>query len=83
MPLYGRRQLVGGNADTVVTNLNEIDSALIDRNVNPRGTRVEGVLDQLFDHGSRTLDNLTRCDLFDGISVKVFDRHWRIALVAR
>ncbi len=58
-------QVFKGDAATIVGHADEFDTALGHRNINPRGTGVQGVLDEFFHHTGRTFDNLASRDFVD------------------
>ena len=65
MPFQREPHTFGAHAVAVVLDLYESLAALAQRHGNPRCARVDGVLDQLFDHTRRTVHDLTRRDLVD------------------
>ncbi|MCY1178694.1 hypothetical protein D9M73_190590 [compost metagenome] len=58
VPGQGQRQVVGGDAATVVAHAQQLHPALLDVHVDAPGTGVQAVFQQLLDHRSRALDHL-------------------------
>ena len=56
-------RVVARHAAAVVAHANRLAATVLDLDVDRGGSRVERVLDQLFDDGRRTLDDFTRRDL--------------------
>ena len=72
----GQRQLVDRNAAAVIDHPDHFQPTLADRDVDPRGAGVDGVLHQLFHHARRPLDHLAGGDFVDQGWGKLMDgRH--------
>ena len=61
----GQRQLLGRDAAAVIDDPHHFQSALAHRNVDARGTRVDGILHQFLDHAGRPFDDLAGGDFVD------------------
>ncbi len=62
---HGQRQLIGGDAATIVGHANKLHAALFQHNVDLAGRRVHGIFQQLLDHAGGALDHLSGGDLVD------------------
>ena len=76
--LEGEAQLGGVDAAAVVGDADEGEAALADLDGDVRGAGVERVLDQLFDDGGGTLDDLAGGDLRRFVRRQHADRHRRL-----
>ena len=61
----GQRQLVGRDATAVVGDPHERHAPLLERHVDPRGPRIEGVLEQFLHDARRPFHDLAGCDAVD------------------
>src|SRR5258708_40204475 len=58
MALEGQQGVVAQHSATVVCDANELSSTAIDVDANLCGARIEGILDELFDHRGRAFHHL-------------------------
>mgnify|MGYP002476262370 CR=1 FL=1 len=79
MARHGQRKLDSRNAAAVIDDPHHLQSALDDRNVDPRGAGVDRVLHQLLDDARRPLDDLAGGDAVDGFGRELADGHGRIS----
>ena len=63
MTFEGEQRVVPEHATAVVDDADQPPPAAVDLHAKVGGTRVERVLEQFLDHGSRTLDYLSGGDL--------------------
>ena len=63
MAFKGQQSVVAVHAVTVVGDADQLAAAGFDFNADARGVCVKGILQQLFDHRSRPVDNLACGDL--------------------
>ena len=73
--LDGELQFNGRNAEAVVSDLNEAQTALVHFDRHPLRAGVDGVFDQLLDHRGWALDYLTRGDLARNLGREAADVH--------
>ena len=57
MPLKRQRQILGGNADTIVTHAQQFDAALLDIHVDSPGASIQTVFQQFLDVRLRTVND--------------------------
>ncbi len=67
----------------VVADLDELPPAVLEQDVDGPGTCVDGVLDELLDHRSGALDDLSGCDLVDELGGEDMDRRHVFILPGR
>ncbi|VFT25795.1 Uncharacterised protein [Pseudomonas aeruginosa] len=77
----GQRQVVGGDAATVVAHSQQLDAALLDLHINAPGTGVKAVFQEFLGHRGGTLDHLTGGDLVrqprtQQLDTRCFTHHW-------
>ena len=77
MALDRKGQVGRAHAAAVVRDPDQSAAAGLDRDVDPAGTGVEGILDELLDRRGRTLDDLAGRDPVDQDRVQATDRHPR------
>ena len=65
VPADRQGQIRGGDAAAVVDDLDQLDSATLNRDPDPGGTGIDGVFDQLLDDRNRAFDDLSGGDLAD------------------
>ena len=63
MALHGQRQFRRSDAHSVIAHAHQGKTALLDVDIDAPRTRVQRILDQFLDDGSRPLDDLARGDL--------------------
>src|ERR1700733_2424487 len=75
----GQRQGDFGRIDAaaIVSDANRSAAAAFQLDLNSLGARVERILHQFFDHGSRALDDLAGSDLTDEGVGQELDEQWR------
>ena len=66
-------QLIGWNAGTVVADPDRGLASSTDVDADPQGSRIESVLDQLFDHRGGALDHLAGGDRIGDLGRKHLD----------
>jgi hypothetical protein len=85
--LEGKKSVVFDHAVSVVDDANELATASFDLDADAGGVGIEGVFEELFDDGCRTLDDFTSSDLVrhyvredanaaHGLIVMGSSRHW-------
>ena len=74
---HRQRQLIEANPYAVVSNPDQVTSAVLDFDVDLHRLGVDRVLDQLLDHAGRSRDDFTRGDLVDDERCKSTNRHGR------
>jgi hypothetical protein len=67
MPLYRQRQLIRRNAAAIIAYPNRLQPATIDIDFDATRSRVQRILQQLFDDRCRPLNDFTGSDLVDQI----------------
>ena len=75
MAIHRQREIAMAHAAAVVGDADPPPSAAIGENVDPAGTRVDGILHQFLDHARRTLDHLAGGDAVDDLFGELADRH--------
>jgi hypothetical protein len=65
VPRQRQHQFIRLNTAAVVADSNQAAAAALQFDLDPAGARVESVLHQFLDHGSRALDYLAGGDLAD------------------
>ena len=75
MSLDGQGQLVRGNALAIIRDANEITPTSGDLDVDPPGTRIEGVLKNFLDDTRRSLDDFAGGDLIHDCGCKASNGH--------
>src|SRR5690606_27747517 len=75
VPGDGQRQVGGGDAAAIVADPDQADTAFLQVDVDAARACIERVFHQFLDHGRRTLDDLTGCDLVDEDVGKLLDGH--------
>lgn len=75
MTLNRQGQLFGRDAMTIIEYPNESRATRLDIHVNGTRARIERILNQFFDEGSRPLHHLARSDLVDERARQQSNRH--------
>ena len=65
VPGQRQRQLVAIDADAVIGDPDQAYATLFDLDIDPAGTGIEAVFDQLLDYGGGSFDHLAGSDLAD------------------
>ncbi len=63
MAFQAEQRLIGRHSDAIVGYDEGFSTAHDNLHVDLRCPRIDGILDQLLEHGGRALDHLPRCDL--------------------
>ena len=63
MTTQGQFHLIVGNSMTIISDLNLLKTSFLNLNGNLARARVNSIFYQLFDHASRTFNDLSCCDL--------------------
>ena len=77
MALHRQRGIVQRHAAAVIAHLDALLAAVLQQDIDRHRLRVDGVLDQLFDHRRGALDDFTGGDLIDEIGGKNVDTSHR------
>ena len=75
MALDREFQILGRHAPAVVDDADQASPACLDRDLDGRRARIDGVLDELLHGGRRTLDDLARSDAVDEDGIEAADMH--------
>ncbi len=69
--------LLRRHAAAIIPDADQSDAAALDFDLDASGTRIEAVLDQFLDHGSRAFNHLASSDLVDELVREDPNRHER------
>ena len=83
MSKHGQRKLVGLHPAAIVLDLNATNAAFLQSDLNRLRPGIDGVFDQLFDHGRWSFNHLTSGDLADECVRKEGNRGHRRSLACR
>ncbi len=75
-----QRQLLRGNAATVIADADQADAALFQVDIDAQRAGIQCVLDQFLDHGRGTFNDFARGDLVDEGIGELADLHGEAAL---
>ena len=65
MALDGKRQIMRPHTDAVIGDADQSTAAAVGQDIDARGLGVDGILDQLLDHGGGALDHLAGRNAID------------------